>query len=56
MQMEPSNTTQDMYQDVSCKYLDFIITESFAPVASDSGIRIVIGILLYYFHMFPRDE
>jgi Reverse transcriptase (RNA-dependent DNA polymerase) len=31
-------------------------TESFAPVASDSGIRIVIGILLYYFHMFPRDE
>jgi Reverse transcriptase (RNA-dependent DNA polymerase) len=31
-------------------------TESFAPVASDSGIRIVIGIFLYYFHMFPRDE
>jgi Reverse transcriptase (RNA-dependent DNA polymerase) len=31
-------------------------TESFAPVASDSGIRIVIGIFLYYFQMFPRDE
>jgi Reverse transcriptase (RNA-dependent DNA polymerase) len=31
-------------------------TESFAPVASDSGIGIVIGIFLYYFHMFPRDE
>jgi Reverse transcriptase (RNA-dependent DNA polymerase) len=31
-------------------------TESFAPVASDSGIRIVIGIFLYYFHLFPRDE
>jgi hypothetical protein len=31
-------------------------TESFAPVASDSGIRIVIGIFLYYFNMFPRDE
>jgi hypothetical protein len=31
-------------------------TESFAPVASESGIRIVIGIFLYYFHKFPRDE
>jgi Reverse transcriptase (RNA-dependent DNA polymerase) len=31
-------------------------TESFAPVASDSGIRMVIGIFLYYLHMFPRDE
>jgi hypothetical protein len=31
-------------------------TESFAPVALDSGIRIVIGIVLCYFHMFPRDE
>jgi Reverse transcriptase (RNA-dependent DNA polymerase) len=30
--------------------------ESFAPVASDSGIRMVIGIFLYYFHMFARDE
>jgi Reverse transcriptase (RNA-dependent DNA polymerase) len=28
--------------------------ESFAPVASDSEIRIVIE--LFYFHMFPRDE
>jgi hypothetical protein len=25
-------------------------------VTSDSGIRLVIGIFLYYFHMFPRDE
>jgi hypothetical protein len=31
-------------------------TESFAPVASNSGIRIVIRIFLYYFHMFPRWE
>jgi Reverse transcriptase (RNA-dependent DNA polymerase) len=31
-------------------------TESFAQVASDSGIRIVIGIFLHYFCMFPRDE
>jgi Reverse transcriptase (RNA-dependent DNA polymerase) len=31
-------------------------TESFAPVASDIGIRIMIEICLYYFHMFPRDE
>jgi Reverse transcriptase (RNA-dependent DNA polymerase) len=31
-------------------------TESFAPVASDTGIRVVIGIFLYYLHMFPRDE
>jgi Reverse transcriptase (RNA-dependent DNA polymerase) len=28
-------------------------TESFAPVASDSGIRIVIGIFLFFLHMFP---
>jgi Reverse transcriptase (RNA-dependent DNA polymerase) len=34
--------------------VDYI--ESFAPVPSDSGIKIVIGIFLYYFHMFPRDE
>jgi Reverse transcriptase (RNA-dependent DNA polymerase) len=31
-------------------------TESFAPVASDSRMRIVIGILLFFFHMFPQDE
>jgi Reverse transcriptase (RNA-dependent DNA polymerase) len=31
-------------------------TESFAPVASDTGIRVVLGIFLYYLHMFPRDE
>jgi Reverse transcriptase (RNA-dependent DNA polymerase) len=31
-------------------------TESFAPVASDTGIRVVIVIFLYYLHMFPRDE
>jgi Reverse transcriptase (RNA-dependent DNA polymerase) len=30
-------------------------TESFAPVASDTGIRVVIGIFLFYFHMFPKD-
>jgi Reverse transcriptase (RNA-dependent DNA polymerase) len=31
-------------------------TESFEPVASDSGIRIVIGIFLFFLHMFPQDE
>jgi Reverse transcriptase (RNA-dependent DNA polymerase) len=31
-------------------------TESFAPVASDSGIRIVIGIFLYYLHQRPQDN
>jgi Reverse transcriptase (RNA-dependent DNA polymerase) len=31
-------------------------TESFAPVASDSSIRIVIGIFLFFLHMFPQDE
>jgi Reverse transcriptase (RNA-dependent DNA polymerase) len=31
-------------------------TESIAPVASDSGIRIVIGIFLFFLHMFPQDE
>jgi Reverse transcriptase (RNA-dependent DNA polymerase) len=31
-------------------------TDSFAPVASDTGIRVVIGIFLYYLHKFPRDE
>jgi Reverse transcriptase (RNA-dependent DNA polymerase) len=31
-------------------------TERFAPVASDSGTRIVIGIFLFFFHMFPQDE
>jgi Reverse transcriptase (RNA-dependent DNA polymerase) len=31
-------------------------TESFAPVASDSGIRIVIGIFLYYLHQDPQDN
>jgi hypothetical protein len=31
-------------------------TESFAQVASDSGIRIVIGIFLHLFQMFLRDE
>jgi Reverse transcriptase (RNA-dependent DNA polymerase) len=31
-------------------------TESFAPVASDSGIRILIGIFLFFLHMFPQDE
>jgi Reverse transcriptase (RNA-dependent DNA polymerase) len=31
-------------------------TESFAPVESDSGIRIVIGIFLFFLHMFPQDE
>jgi Reverse transcriptase (RNA-dependent DNA polymerase) len=31
-------------------------TESFAPVESDSGIRIVIGIFLFCLHMFPQDE
>jgi Reverse transcriptase (RNA-dependent DNA polymerase) len=31
-------------------------TELFAPIASDTGIRVVIGIFLYYLHMFPRDE
>jgi Reverse transcriptase (RNA-dependent DNA polymerase) len=30
--------------------------KSFVPVASDTGIRFVIGIFLYYLHMFPRDE
>jgi Reverse transcriptase (RNA-dependent DNA polymerase) len=31
-------------------------TESFAPVALDSGIRIVIGIFLYYLHQRPQDN
>jgi Reverse transcriptase (RNA-dependent DNA polymerase) len=31
-------------------------TESFSPVASHSGIRIVIGIFLFFLHMFPLDE
>jgi Reverse transcriptase (RNA-dependent DNA polymerase) len=31
-------------------------TESFAPVASNTGFRVVIGIFLYYLHKFPRDE
>jgi Reverse transcriptase (RNA-dependent DNA polymerase) len=31
-------------------------TESFSPVASDSGIRVVIGIFLFFLHMFPQDE
>jgi Reverse transcriptase (RNA-dependent DNA polymerase) len=31
-------------------------TESFAPVASDSVIRIVIGIFLYYLHHSPQDN
>jgi Reverse transcriptase (RNA-dependent DNA polymerase) len=31
-------------------------TASFAPVASDSGIRIVIEIFLFFLHMFPLDE
>jgi Reverse transcriptase (RNA-dependent DNA polymerase) len=31
-------------------------TESFAPVASDSGMRIVIGIFLYYLHQHPQDN
>jgi Reverse transcriptase (RNA-dependent DNA polymerase) len=34
--------------------VDYI--ESFAPVASDSSIRIVIGIFLFFFHIFPQDE
>jgi hypothetical protein len=25
-------------------------------VASDSGIKIVIGIFLFFLHMFPQDE
>jgi hypothetical protein len=29
-------------------------TEYFAPVASESGIRIVIRIFLYYFHIFSK--
>jgi hypothetical protein len=31
-------------------------TESFAPAASDSSIIIVIGIFLFFLHMFPQDE
>jgi Reverse transcriptase (RNA-dependent DNA polymerase) len=31
-------------------------TESFSPVASDTGIRVVSRTFLYYLHMFPRDE
>jgi Reverse transcriptase (RNA-dependent DNA polymerase) len=31
-------------------------TESFAPVASDSGISIVIGIFLSYLHQRPQDN
>ena len=31
-------------------------TESFAPVASDTGIRVVIGIFLYYLHQKPEDN
>jgi hypothetical protein len=31
-------------------------TESFQPVASDTDIRVVIGIFLYYLQLFPRDE
>jgi hypothetical protein len=31
-------------------------TESFAPVASDTGIRVVIVIFVYYLHKFPRDQ
>jgi Reverse transcriptase (RNA-dependent DNA polymerase) len=31
-------------------------TESFASVASDSGIRIIIDIFLYFLHLCPRDE
>jgi Reverse transcriptase (RNA-dependent DNA polymerase) len=31
-------------------------TELFAPVASDSGIRIVIRIFLHYIHQRPKDN
>jgi Reverse transcriptase (RNA-dependent DNA polymerase) len=31
-------------------------TKSFAPVASDTGFRVVIGIFLYYLHMSPKYE
>jgi hypothetical protein len=31
-------------------------TKSIAPVASHTGIRVVIGIFFYYLYMFPRDE
>jgi Reverse transcriptase (RNA-dependent DNA polymerase) len=31
-------------------------TESFAPVASDTGIRVVIGIFLYSLHQRPKDD
>jgi Reverse transcriptase (RNA-dependent DNA polymerase) len=31
-------------------------TESSAPVASDSGIRTVIGIFLFFLHMFQQNE
>jgi Reverse transcriptase (RNA-dependent DNA polymerase) len=30
--------------------------ESYAPVSSNTVIRVVIEIFLYYLHMFPRDE
>jgi Reverse transcriptase (RNA-dependent DNA polymerase) len=30
--------------------------QSFAPVASDTGIRVVIGVFLYYLHQKPEDN
>jgi Reverse transcriptase (RNA-dependent DNA polymerase) len=35
---------------------DVDYTESFAPVALDSSIRIVNGIFLYYLHQLPQDN
>jgi hypothetical protein len=31
-------------------------TESFEPVASDTVVRVVNEIFLYYLQLFPRDE
>jgi Reverse transcriptase (RNA-dependent DNA polymerase) len=52
--MAPSSTRQSGVSRGFMQIPDY--TESFAPVASDTGIRVFIGIFLYYLHMFPRDE
>ena len=31
-------------------------TESFAPVATDTAIRMIIGIFLFFFHKYPKEE
>jgi hypothetical protein len=50
--MALSSTRQDAFLRGFMQIPGVDYTESFAPVSSDSGIRIVIGICLYYFHNF----